>query len=226
MNLGNEILSYLENCKHQKKLSELSLKAYSIDLKQFLAYFKYSSEQTLSKLAVSGYIQELHQKYMPQTVRRKIASLRAFLNYLEFEEILEMNPIRKIRTKFQEPKQLPKTIPLRFIEQILATAHNEQCSSTTAYETFVALRDKAMLETLFATGIRVSELCSIKTSDINLEDGTVHIIGKGKKERIIQIGNPEVIKALRKYHEANKSGSDFFLSIDWLLEFPSNRFGS
>jgi integrase/recombinase XerD len=236
MNLTNEINAYLEHCKYQKKLNELSIKAYSIDLKQFMVYSSNSSEEAFSKLSISRYIQNLHQKYLPRTVKRKIASLRAFLNYLEFEEILEINPIRKIRTKFQEPKQLPKTIPLCLIEKLLTTAHNEQSLVKTSYGVFVALRNKAILETLFATGVRVSELCSIKMSDINLEDGTIHIVGKGTKERIIQIGNPEAIKALRKYHEVNKSESEFFFtnrlaarfseqSVRFMIQQLSNKAG-
>jgi len=213
MNLVHEIEVYLCYCENQKKLSALSLKAYSIDLKQFESYVSGATDGALSKTTLSGYMQELHQKYTPRSVKRKLASLRAFFNYLEFEEILDMNPIRKIRMKFQEPKQLPKTIPLRSIEQLLMIAHNEETSKSTEYGTFVALRNKAMLEMLFATGVRVSELCSLKKSDINLDDGIIHIFGKGAKERIIQIGNAEVITSLRKYHEYNKSETDFFLSI-------------
>jgi len=103
-----EIKIYLHYCKYQKKLSPLSIKAYSIDLEQFIKFYKSFSEQGLTKKMVSGYIQELHRKHTPRTAKRKLASLRAFLNYLEFEEILELNPIRKIRTKFQEFKKLPK----------------------------------------------------------------------------------------------------------------------
>jgi len=226
MNLEHEINIYLQHCEHQKKLSALSIKAYSIDLKQFTTYALCATSDVLSKTTLTGYMQDLHQKYTPRTVKRKLASIRAFLNYLEFEEILNINPIRKIRTKFQEPKQLPKTIPLRSIEQLLAVAHNEELLTSSEYGTFIALRNKAMLEMLFATGIRVSELCSLKTNDINLEDGVIHIFGKGAKERIIQIGNSEVINSLQKYHEANKSNSDFFLSTDCLPAFQNNPFAS
>jgi len=211
MNIGKEIESYLHYCEHQKKLSLLSIKAYTIDLKQFLKYLTSLREKSITKAAISSYLQDLHQHYTPMTVKRKLASLRAFLNYLEFEEIISSNPIRKIRTKFQEPKKLPRTIPLRFIEQLLSAAHMEQKVATTEFGVFVALRDRAMLETLFATGIRVSELCSLKVDDINLEDGTIRIMGKGTKERLLQIGNSEVINSLLFYQKANKSGSDFFL---------------
>jgi len=226
MNIHHEVIVYLNYCKNHKKLSSLSIKAYTIDLRQFITYLGDITETALSKSAISGYIQELHQKYPSKTVKRKIASLRAFLNYLEFEEILDVNPMRKIKTRFQEPKQLPKTIPLQRIEKLLSIARKEQDLATTEYGTFVALRDRAILETLFATGVRVSELCSLKTDDINLDDGTIRILGKGAKERIIQIGNAEVIESLKKYQRSNKYKSDFFLSIGYPFAYRSSPSGS
>lgn len=119
--------------------------------------------------------------------------------------------MRKIKTRFQEPKQLPKTIPLRLIEQLLATALKEHELATTPFGLASALRDRAILETLFATGVRVSELCSLKKGDINLDDGTINIMGKGTKERIIQIENGDVLKSLRQYQNVNVNNSTFFL---------------
>ena len=224
MDIQREIEQYLHCCKHQKKLSALSVKAYTIDLAQFNRYFLASPEKVLSKTVVSGYIQELHQKYQPRTAKRKLASLRVFLNYLEFEEILDENPIHKIKTKFQEPKNLPKTIPLRSIELLLVTALSEQSHAKTSHGKFVVLRDRAILETLFATGMRVSELCSLKMSDVDLDDGTIRILGKGTKERIIQIGNKDVINSLREYQKAKIRQSDFFLSTGWLPGTRSSQF--
>jgi len=98
-----------------------------------LEYTINSPECEISKAVISGYIQELLQKYTPLSAKRKIASIRAFLNYLEFEELLDANPMKKIKTKFQEPKRLPRTIPLNFIEQILVVAHKEQEMATTQH---------------------------------------------------------------------------------------------
>lgn len=211
MDIQREIASYLNYCEYQKKLSAKTIKAYSIDLKQFMCHLSDITGQCLTKPAVSQYFVKLHQKYTPRTVKRKVASLRAFLNHLEYEEILDINPIRKMKTKFQESKVLPKTISLKLIEQLLTTVHQEIELAKTTYGAFISLRDAAILEMLFATGMRVSELCSLRTGDINLDDGTVHIMGKGAKERIVQIGNIEVLAVLQKYRNANKYQSDFFL---------------
>jgi len=224
MNLQKEINEYLSHCKYQKKLSPLTLKAYEIDLKQLSHFCNTTHSHSLSKPTILSFIQELHQKYLPRTAKRKIASLRAFLNHLEFEEIIEANPMRRIKTKFQEPKQLPKTIPLRIIQQMLLTAHTEYTTAATPHNITTTLRDRAILETLFATGVRVSELCSLKKDDVNLEDGTIHIVGKGTKERIIQVENNDVIKSLRQYHTTNSGNSSFFLPIAWVSAIPNNPF--
>ena len=210
MNIQEEAKKYLHDCQFQKKLNAKTIKAYSIDLKQFLKYLSTTKDQSLSKINISVYMQGLHKQYRPQTVKRKLASLRAFCNYLEFEEILEPSPICKIKIKFQEPKVLPRTISLKTIECILTAAHLEIKIAQTPFSAFVALRDATMLELLFATGMRISELCSLGAKDIDLEHGTIKIMGKGSKERILQIGNQEVLAILRKYAKLNEPGSSQF----------------
>jgi integrase/recombinase XerD len=205
MNINNELKRYLDYCRHQKKLSQKSIKAYSIDLGQFVGHLDSAGECEITKAAICSYIAGLHDSCAPKTAKRKIASLRAFLNYLEFEEIIEVNPLRRIKTKFQEPKILPRVIPLGLIKKLIITAHKECRRARTDYEKFTTIRDLAIIETLFATGMRVSELCSLKTENIDLDSGCIHIMGKGKRERIIQIGNGEALSILRKYHDFNLS---------------------
>jgi integrase/recombinase XerD len=192
---------YLAFCRHQKKLSDKSIKAYTIDLEQLR---RYSPTNTIpAKEELSAYIVHLHKTCLPRTVKRKIASIRAFLNYLEFEEILVENPMKKIKTKFQEPQMLPRTIPLRIIESVLRTAYQELHQAQTAYAIGAALRNTAMIELLFAAGLRVSELCSLNTEYVDLRNGSIRIMGKGAKERVLQIGNQDVIAILRRYAEEN-----------------------
>jgi len=105
--------SYLVYCKEHKKLSQKSTKAYAIDLEQFRRQI--ITETIPVKTDISAYITYLHKAYKPRTVKRKIASIRAFMNFLEFEEIITDNPMKKIKTKFQEPKVLPRTISLSVI---------------------------------------------------------------------------------------------------------------
>jgi len=203
MNIKHEIDSYLHYCEFNKKLSQKSIKAYTIDLRQFANSLDSMNEQCLTKAGICSYISELHKAFAPKTAKRKLASLRAFTNYLEFEEIIEANPLRKIKTRFQEPKVLPRTIPLKIIEKLLSVVHKERILANTDYGKFATLRDVVIIELLFATGMRVSELCSLKVVDINLDDGCIRIVGKGDKERIIQVGNREVLSTLSEYHDAN-----------------------
>ena len=198
-NMQTLIKNYLEYCGKQKCLNEKTLKAYKIDLNQFLSHICSSDITDISTSMLEDYIGELHKKYKPKTVKRKIASVKAFFHYLEYKELLDINPFNKMHLKFREPVILPKTIPLRNVESILSTIYEQLNCAKTTYQRRNSLRDAAVIELLFATGMRISELCSLKINDINLYDGCILIYGKGNKERRIQIGNTSVISILSKY---------------------------
>ena len=197
------IKQYLRYCRYEKGLSEKTIKAYRIDLVQFSTFLG-KSLFNCDKGDMQGYLSSLHGCYKVKSVKRKIASLKAFFNYLECEEIIEQNPFAKLRVKLHEPFLLPKIIPLTNIDLILQCAYKTREANTSkqSYSYKSNLRDIAVLELLFATGMRVSELCSISTETIDMNNGTIRIYGKGAKERIIQIGNPDVRAAVEKYYEA------------------------
>ena len=189
---------YLEYCQYQKKLDEKTLKAYRIDITQFQIYMKHTEYKGIKNL-LSSFIIHLHREYKPKTVKRKLASIKAFFRWLEYEETINENPFSKINVRFHEPKVLPKTIPFDVIEHLLHTAYSEPIQNVTYYQKQVHLRNIAVLELLFASGMRVSELCSLKIDDINLGSGEIRIWGKGAKERLVTIANPEVLKIIREY---------------------------
>lgn len=197
--LNNEIKEYLIYCDTQKRLDEKTLKAYKIDLTQFLNKYNSYVITDISSQILEEYIANLHKTYKPKTVKRKIASLKAFFHYLEYREIIDKNPFNKIQLRFREPVILPKTIPLRTVEMFLSTMYKERKNAKTEYKRKNALRDIAVAELLFSTGIRISELCNLKDSDVNLDDGILLIYGKGDKERRIQISNADVISILKEY---------------------------
>jgi integrase/recombinase XerD len=201
--LRQAIDDYLSYCEYQKKLSAKSIKAYTNDLEQLRRQI--ISDTIPEKGDVSVYIAHLHKTYLPRTVKRKIASICAFFNHLEFEEIIAENPIKKIKTKFQIPLILPRTIPLAIIETVLRVAYQELKQACSAHARSAAMRNAAMLELLFATGLRVSELCSLNADYIDLNKGSILIMGKGAKERVLQIGNPDVLSILRLYAETNSA---------------------
>lgn len=197
---ANSIIeNYLIYCKTQKRLDEKTLKAYRIDLTQFSVFFKNPNVFTITITDIESYIGYLNQIFKPKTAKRKIASLKALFHYLEYKNNIENNPFNRMQIKFREPLLLPKTIPLHTMEAFLSEIYKENSLSSTPYRKRRTLLDIAIAETLFSTGIRISELCNLKSSDIDLHDASIRIYGKGSKERIIQIGNEDVIQLLKRY---------------------------
>lgn len=200
--LQTHIKNYLEYCQHQKRLDKKTLKAYRIDLEQFRTKIGTSSITEITTDTLENFIASLHQKYKPKTVKRKIASIKSLFHYLEYKDVITQNPFNKLHVRFRDPVILPKTIPLHTVEHFLSTIYNYHLEAKTACKKKNSLRDIAVIELLFATGIRISELCSIKMNDVNLYDRSILIHGKGSKERKIQLGNDDVIHALEEYRAA------------------------
>lgn len=201
---------YLDYCKNQKALDPKTIKAYRIDLSQFVAELD-QADREITKESVLSYISHLNEKFKPRSVKRKIASVKGFCNYLYDEQLLPDNPFIGMRLKLPQSRMLPRVIPLRIIESMLCQVHQEVHNAKTDAKRRLALREAAVMELLFATGMRVSELCGLKESNVDLTDGLVRIKGKGRKERIIQIENSEVLDVMRKYKEAeNESEVQYF----------------
>lgn len=215
------IRAYLQHCQLEKGLSQKTIKAYRIDLMQFSRYIG-CDLCACDKATVQNYLSLLHNQYKVKSVKRKIASLKAFFTYLVDEEILLSSPFKKLRIKLHEPFILPKTIPLSTINLILQVAYKKKNSicNTSSYQYKTCLRDIAVLELLFATGMRVSELCSLGPTSIDLRNGVIKIYGKGSKERMIPISNPAVLSAVGAY---NNVFSHLIQDTGW---FFVNRLGN
>lgn len=212
MEIRKRVEVYLEYCQYRKELDEKTLKAYRIDLKQ---YFNTVSGDEPEKDEIEKYITDLHKKYKQKTVKRKIASIKAFYNYLEEEELLDTNPFRKIKVKFKETVVLPRIIPRTEIEQLLNYMYS-CCDSESKVENKCVLRDIAIVEVFFATGARVYEVSNIRTECIDLKSGSIRIMGKGGKERYIQIVEEDVLDVLKRYYLGNedaiKNSGYFFVN--------------
>lgn len=202
--LSNFISEYLKTCETIKKLNPKTVKAYRIDLSQFHT-FMLSQENFTEKTTLNSFLSLLHQKYKPKTAKRKIATLKAFFHYLVYEELLSQNPFEKLNVKFREPQVLPRIVPNTVIEIFLRTMYKQKTLARTTYEYNSILRDIAVIELLFATGVRVSELCSLTLSQIDFTTYQIIINGKGSKERVLQIGNEDVKKVLSEYYAAFKT---------------------
>lgn len=221
MNVQNAIEKYLTQCAKIKKLEPLTLKAYSIDLKQFDSFAKNYTNilAQLDKAIVSHYIDFISSKYTAKSLKRKVASLKAFFNYLEFEDIIVVTPFRKIKINIKEPRRIPKALTLFDMEKLLSHLYINKHP--------VLIRNKAVFELLFSTGIRISELCNINLSDINIEAQTISIKGKGNKERIAFISDIYTMTALKNYIAERPNINSPYLFINRLgnkLSTQSVRF--
>ena len=219
-NLQTRIDEYLNYCETQKRLDTKTLKAYKIDLTQFISEIVTENIVDITPTMLETFIANLHTKHKPKTVKRKIASVKALFHYFEYRDLIEKNPFNKLQIKFRESITLPKIIPLNYIEAILSTIYDSKVSAKTKFQQRNALRDVAVIELLFATGMRISELCSLGINDINLDNGTILIFGKGSKERMLQIGNVEVINILKEYH------ADFLHECENCGYFFANQSGN
>ena len=190
---------YLENCRYKKKLSAHTLKAYTIDLQQFLGF---ANGPWMAKETIALYIKHLNQSFAPRSVKRKLASVRAFFYDLEANEILTVNPFSKLHIHIQSPQQLPRVIPTEMVKSLLERAYSAFKSGQKD-----ALRDIVVLELLFSTGLRVSELCALTRETFLLSDESLRLLvyGKGRKERVIQIKTPELIAVLKAYWQENEA---------------------
>ena len=208
--LSIEIESYLTVCQDLKGLSPLTLKAYRIDLKQFNDFMLH--KDCLSKECMIEYIDVLHKKYKPKSAKRKIACVKAFYHYLEIENLIILNPFHKIKIKYKEPIVLPKTIPISNVESIIKYAYQQHYSAITDYQKEASLRNILILELLFSTGMRVSEISNLKTSNINLKSKNIYVYGKGSKERIMCLAYESVTKLLEQYLDNRKNSSEYLFT--------------
>ena len=137
--------------------------------------------------------------------------MKVFYNYLKYQNIIEENPFNQLRFQFRTEKVLPKTIPYDILKSIFIYLERKVIVSKTDYQKQHAERNLLIISLLLSTGIRISELCHIHLKDINLSNKTLHIIGKGKKERILFLGDQKTFNLLETYINKTRNESNDFL---------------
>lgn len=200
MYLKKNIEQYLLKCKSQKNLDNKTIKAYKIDLMQFETFSR-NKYDYMSKECIESFLSELQSKqYAVKTLKRKVASLKAFFSYLNDEEIVLLNPFNKIKIKLREPIILPKTISMKNLSILFNYIEdNLEEVKIHSYRYKETVRDRLILELLITTGIRVSELCDLRKNDIMFSMNMIIIYGKGSRERIIPIYYHTLIDAIQLY---------------------------
>jgi tyrosine recombinase XerC len=187
-------IGFLEKLEYEKGFSEHTLRAYHKDLLQFDNFLKMEKRVSLKEvnhLLLRKFLAVLRSKeYSKTTIARKLASIRSFFKYLIQEGELVSNPFEVLRTPKLD-KKLPHFLSISDVGVLLKTPDGSS---------LMGLRDMAILETLYSTGIRVSELVDLDESDIHYFDGMIKVQGKGKKERLVPIGS-HAIKAINEYNK-------------------------
>jgi len=219
------IHKFLDYLKFERRFSEHTAKCYGADLTQFSEFLKGASESgspdtelishshhegepatavatqvdlkvdqlllSVQTDSVRSYLGLLNEKqYSKATIARKLATLRSFYKFLVKRNHIRSNPVMSIRTPKQE-KKLPRFLEYEEVKRLL---------NTPPVNTWLGARDRAILETLYSTGIRVSELVALNMDDIDFLGEVVHIRGKGKKERIAPIGS-SALQVIQHYME-------------------------
>ena len=201
--------AFIKYLKFEKRLSDHTILSYDNDLKQFESFFKtYSTNKeikTSDKRAIRSWIVELSLKNLsPKSINRKIATLKSFFKFLIKREVIEINPTTNI-TSLKTDQKIPNFLKEKDINFLFDNLILEK--------NFNGERDMMILELLYGTGIRISELINLKTRNINLPKKEMKIMGKRKKERIIPL-HQQIISQIKKYLDKKneiKSTHEFLL---------------
>jgi len=189
--------SFLSYLAVEKGLSKNTLESYGRDVRKFVLYLQESKITSVGDIKYENILDFLShfkkQGFSDTTTVRCIVSIKQFFKYLLLEKIIKEDPTSQIRTPRMK-KSIPGVISLEEVERILASPGES---------TPEGIRDSAMLEVLYATGIRVSELIGLKLNDVNFEMGFIIVYGKGSKERIVPMGEKAQEK-LKSYMERSR----------------------
>lgn len=180
---------FLRYLSAERNASEHTCRNYALDLAQFFAFFGHHRLSAISPLDIRRFVVDLStRRQARRTIARKLSCLRSFFRFLCREGTLEHNPAQAIPTPRLE-RRLPSFLDERQVTRLLGAPPTK---------TWQGLRDRALLETLYSTGIRVSELTGLNRDDLDEISGTVLIRGKGKKERLCPIGET-ALNTIRTY---------------------------
>ncbi|NQT46799.1 MAG: tyrosine recombinase XerC [Candidatus Omnitrophica bacterium] len=184
----DKFLTYL---KIEKNASPHTITNYSIDLKIFSDFVKDKELSQIDHIVLRSFLAHLRNKsYSKKTIARRLSALRSFFKFLYREGLIKANPVAIISTP-KPDRKLPIFLGEDEVARLLDIAHDKDAEG---------LRDRAVMETLYSTGMRVGELVSIDVDDIDFISGVIKVLGKGRKERIAPIGD-RALRSIREYME-------------------------
>ncbi len=201
--MNQHISKFLDHLNIEKNYSEHTILNYQNDLEEFFEFLGNDNVASVEYTTLRRFLAELKAKQLrSRSVARKLSSLRSFFRFLQREGLVQKNPAALVLT----PK-LDKTLP-HFMTEAEAVKLVEAPEDSAAE----GLRDRAIFETLYSTGIRVSELVGLDVEDVDLIGNMIKVYGKGKKERVVPIGD-KACEAIGAYLDArNKKAEALFLN--------------
>ena len=202
--MDDEIKEFLDYLEFEKKFSLYTVDNYDKDITEFKEYLVMNNINSFKKVdysLVRKYLVFLYEKkYKNTTICRHISSLRSFYKYLLGNKLINENPMELISLP-KKQQRLPNFLYYNDLEKLLETP--DQATS-------IGLRDKLIFEILYSTGVRVSELVNIKVKDIDFENKSIRIFGKGKKERIVLFGD-QALKLINIYLDQRGFSSEYLI---------------
>lgn len=196
------VARFLHVSKIEKNLSPRSLRAYRCDLQELLRFVGDSSLTAEGIEDLRDFLGHLERRNLRDTsIKRKLATLKVFFAFLEDEGIIDLSPARKLKKRFRTARRLPRVMQIDDVRKMLSVAYKDvdNTRNSESFHRFKVLRDRAALELLFATGIRIDELVRLNTSDLNVPARLLTVFGKGRKERLLYLSSAEVIGSLQEY---------------------------
>jgi integrase/recombinase XerC len=200
--------AFIESLPAEKGYSIHTCRAYTRDLDEFAEYLEAHrpepgtdgepdrplGPQNVTALAIRGYLGRLHQKNQKSSIARKLSTLRSFFKFLVRKGVIDFNPVEGILTPKQE-QPLPAYLPIDDVFRLLDSISGDS---------LLAARNRAIFETLYSCGIRVSELVGLNVFDVDRLNGTLRVLGKGARERIVPVGR-KALEAMAHYRELLQS---------------------
>jgi len=197
--MDSAIRNFKRYLEVERNSSPHTLRGYLADLSSFRSFLGPAGDYPVAQvdpLKVRGYLALVRRRGVAKsTVARKLSALRSFFDYLIREGELSVNPARAVATPKQE-RPLPRFLSRSEAERLMTLPEGESLG---------ALRDRAILELFYSSGIRLSELVGLDREDLDLQEGLVRVFGKGRKERVVPVGRI-ALRALRRYLERGTSG--------------------
>ncbi len=218
-NLTQSIEAFLKHCAHERNFSAHTIKAYRLDLAHLTRFTTKLHASDALSFVTRTHLREFTQAlntYKPRTQRRKLAAVKSLFGFLEREELIDSNPARSLRLDIRVGRSLPRTVSLLTLQGLFSKIYEKFNAPAKAGRTSLrSIRDVALFELMFASGMRVSELSHLLVEAVDLSRGSVVILGKGNKERQIPLCDPEVQSALAAYVDAQptkRAAKEYFFT--------------